>query len=546
MAQSVAQAFETESINALQSLTIIHQLLKTSLSSITYLRGLFPEETYENYQIGSLVLKNLKRDCNREANSLLDWLEKGIYDALHRHYLRSVVFGIFLDPDEPDKFVESYTFAISYVNGTPSLKIQNDREVLMDARSAAGKGMEEVEKSTRQLLRGLILLTQSLKPLPNKRYLIIKLYYYEQITPKDYEPPFFRPGSDPSNDLFETALEKSIVGQIETGHHDIGLVIQTVPEAFDNEGDEQPTCQSTIYEGRTRHKENYNDETKIAGKKQNGDESIKAEDASTSEIETTGDKSNSHFPCYGYFSPNRVTPSPYYWHVCASCSVSPALHFHSPISSLPQLSSPTSSRLCSAIRTLGTSALFRRALYQIWCSGFPSTCKQFSLNLGVKPFVARTLQKMLAEDGFIVQRLGRKRGTAPYEVVRSDECKKMFGAWFVEFEGREEQINDGVEHGMTSAADEGQNVIPRQSYERETGVYVERNEKEHQADESSCGKVKPSHIDANPSPADDNPRGIDTYPSDDLVSSRHRGRGTEKVDNPRSQNKKRKISATSK
>jgi len=66
----------------------------------------------------------------------------------------------------------------------------------------------------------------------------------------------------------------------------------------------EPICQSTtIYERTTRHekdKENYNDEKKIAEKKQNGDESIKTKDTATtgesldvvdtSEIEITGDK----------------------------------------------------------------------------------------------------------------------------------------------------------------------------------------------------------------------------------------------------------------
>jgi len=97
--------------------------------------------------------------------------EKGIYDALSRHYLRSVVFGIFLDPNEPDKFAESYTYTISYANGVPSLKIENDCGVLMDSRNATGRSMEEIEGSAQQLLRGLILLTQTLKVIVRKRIL---------------------------------------------------------------------------------------------------------------------------------------------------------------------------------------------------------------------------------------------------------------------------------------------------------------------------------------------------------------------------------------
>ncbi|CAG8560713.1 16069_t:CDS:10 [Dentiscutata erythropus] len=140
------------------------------------LRGLFPEDNYEDYQVGSLILKHLKRDYSQEANSLLDWLEAGIFDALDHQHLRAVIFGIFLDPKEPNKLVECYTFKVTYPNGEPLLRIENNNGELL---TTAGGGHD-------------VMATMREGITVDNRYIVVKLHYYEHVTPADYEPPFFR------------------------------------------------------------------------------------------------------------------------------------------------------------------------------------------------------------------------------------------------------------------------------------------------------------------------------------------------------------------
>ncbi|CAG8515033.1 8651_t:CDS:10, partial [Racocetra persica] len=209
------------------------------------LRGLFPEDNYEDYQVGSLILKHLKRDYSQEANSLLDWLEAGIFDALDHQHLRAIIFGIFLDPKEPNKLVECYTFKVSYPNGEPLLRIENNNGELLttagggrDVTATAREGITvgEIKKTTQQLLRRLILLTQTLKPLPDNRYIVIKLHYYENVTPADYEPPFFRASNLAEEGLiFNSRPEKIPVGEVDTAYHGINLSIQTISDVLDIE-----------------------------------------------------------------------------------------------------------------------------------------------------------------------------------------------------------------------------------------------------------------------------------------------------------------------
>ncbi|CAG8581037.1 6466_t:CDS:10 [Ambispora gerdemannii] len=273
-------------MNQTQSLAIVKQLLKTSLSSITYLRrvfgtlGLFPEENYEDFQVGSesgsyycfflqdsltnsnligLALKHLKRDYSREANSLLDWLETGIFDALAHQYLRAIIFGIFLDPNEPNKLVECYTFKLTYPHGEPLLRIENHEGQVLATVGGDNSGnaslnqqhaftIGEIKKSLQQLLRRLILLTQTLKPLPDNRYIVVKLHYYEDVTPANYEPLFFRAScSDQERLIFGQKPEKIPVGEVETAYHGLNLTIQTIADSTTlEELDQEPNTEFRI------------------------------------------------------------------------------------------------------------------------------------------------------------------------------------------------------------------------------------------------------------------------------------------------------------
>ncbi|RUP49271.1 HORMA domain-containing protein [Jimgerdemannia flammicorona] len=251
------QRVDTETVTQQQSLQVVRKVLATSLGCITYLRSLFPEENYEDESVGNISLKTLKRGYSQEADKLLDWLETGIFDALNRHYLRAFILGIHLDPKHPNRLAECYTFKIAYPDGEPQMCIERSGEdsqstevwdsadVFSRMRGTGGNGVEgkpcrtitvgEVKKSVQQLLRRLILLTQTLKPLPDNRFITMKLYYYENITPPDYEPPFFRPGSAAPEDrfAFETKPEKIQVGEVETPYHTLTLGIQTVTDTFE-------------------------------------------------------------------------------------------------------------------------------------------------------------------------------------------------------------------------------------------------------------------------------------------------------------------------
>jgi len=113
-----------------------------------------------------------------------------------------MVFGIYVDESDPTTMTECYNFNVSYPdNGLVDLSIaessstssscaKNKKQKSQSMMSLTSK--EDIKKATIQLLRTLISITQTLKPLPDQRSLTMKLFYYEDRTPKEYQPKFFQ------------------------------------------------------------------------------------------------------------------------------------------------------------------------------------------------------------------------------------------------------------------------------------------------------------------------------------------------------------------
>jgi hypothetical protein len=49
-----------------------------------------------------------------------------------------------------------------------------------------------VQKETANLLRSLILMTSSMPHLPEERFITIRLFYYDDVTPENYVPKYFK------------------------------------------------------------------------------------------------------------------------------------------------------------------------------------------------------------------------------------------------------------------------------------------------------------------------------------------------------------------
>ncbi|CAM0952472.1 unnamed protein product [Alopecurus aequalis] len=135
-----------------------------------------------------------------EARRLIDWLEKGVYDALQNKYLKALLFLIC--EKEEGKIIEEYTFSFTYpdlnhddvvmsVSGTGRKKISATFK-----SNAAKATPDQLRSSACKMIRTVVSLVCSLDELPDERMIQMKLLYYEEVTPNDYEAPLFEPCSD--------------------------------------------------------------------------------------------------------------------------------------------------------------------------------------------------------------------------------------------------------------------------------------------------------------------------------------------------------------
>ncbi|GER56389.1 ASYNAPTIC 1 family protein [Striga asiatica] len=176
---------------------LTRNLLRIAIFNISYIRGLFPEKYFNDKSVPALDMKIKKlMPMDAESRRLIDWMEKGVYDALQKKYLKTLLFCVCEAVD--GSMIEEYTFSFSYSSA-------DSQEVSMNInRSGTKKGgkfthnsMTEItptqmRSSACKMVRTLIQLMRTLDKMPDERTVLMKLLYYDDVTPMDYEPPFFR------------------------------------------------------------------------------------------------------------------------------------------------------------------------------------------------------------------------------------------------------------------------------------------------------------------------------------------------------------------
>ncbi|NXK71380.1 HORM2 protein, partial [Amazona guildingii] len=201
-----------------QSVVLVKRLLAISVSCITYMRGLFPESSYGTRYLDDLCLKILREDKSCLGSlQIVKWIQ-GCFDALERQY---VSFLSIFKGDFPT-VTELYQFKFKYKKEVPQMDIISNQVNFVD-----GVCSEDVKRASRLLIRKLYLLMQNLGPLPSDVTLTMKLLYYNDVTPDDYQPPGFKAEGSRGDLLFDGDPVNLRVGSVSTGFHLIKVRVTT-------------------------------------------------------------------------------------------------------------------------------------------------------------------------------------------------------------------------------------------------------------------------------------------------------------------------------
>ncbi|CAL5073327.1 unnamed protein product [Urochloa decumbens] len=195
-----AETQEAESVEK-EPLLPTRNLLRIAIYNISYIRGLFHEKYFSDKSVPALEMKIKKlMPMDAESRRLIDWMEKGVYDALQKKYLKTLLFCICEKEEGP--MIEEYAFSFSYPNtGTEEVVMNMSRTGSKKSSTtftsyALEVTPDEMRSSACKMIRTLVSLMRTLDPMPEERTILMKLLYYDDVTPEDYEPPFFKGCAD--------------------------------------------------------------------------------------------------------------------------------------------------------------------------------------------------------------------------------------------------------------------------------------------------------------------------------------------------------------
>ncbi|RZC76547.1 hypothetical protein C5167_000661 [Papaver somniferum] len=184
----VAQKLKEAEITEQDSLLLTRNLLRIAIFNISYIRGLFPENYFNDKSVPALEMKIKKlMPMDAESRRLIDWMEKGVYDALQKKYLKTLLFCISEAIDGP--MIEEYAFSFSYSNS-------DSKEVMMNISRTGNKKQgatfksngntditpNQMRNSACKMVRTLVQLMRTLDRMPEERTILMKLLYYEDVT----------------------------------------------------------------------------------------------------------------------------------------------------------------------------------------------------------------------------------------------------------------------------------------------------------------------------------------------------------------------------
>lgn len=227
-------AVRESTISMQQSLALIKNMIRISISSICYHRELFDRNCFmtqeQDPKMGFIhILQSPHSDgVDEEGNSVLEfqdsrafeltqWLERGVFAAIEAGYLNEMKFAIFTEhpTTKQDLLLETYQFKVSYPTptnpGGPTLV--NDTPVTK----------KSLKNQASKFVRSLIEFSATLEDLPDNRWITIQLDYVDD-TPRDYEPEYFKKATHAIEGLDGSAKYMKIkIGKLASGHHNMSL-----------------------------------------------------------------------------------------------------------------------------------------------------------------------------------------------------------------------------------------------------------------------------------------------------------------------------------
>ncbi|XP_075972499.1 uncharacterized protein LOC142974217 [Anticarsia gemmatalis] len=198
------------------SVTFMKQLTVVAISTITYLKNVFPEDSYTIENFGGIRLRILKKKCRHELAQFVSTALSQAFEAFDKKYLHQLVICFYDGECKVENLVEYHIFEYSYTSEGVSLDVQSSRGGV--SRSSR-YSFDSVRDRTLQLLRACVVVMQACQgDLPDTYDVSLRLYYNDSA-PEGYQAPGFLTSEEERDQLEATRPDSVRLGAVETPFH---------------------------------------------------------------------------------------------------------------------------------------------------------------------------------------------------------------------------------------------------------------------------------------------------------------------------------------
>jgi hypothetical protein len=251
-------------VSKVQSYSLCKNLLRASISEVCFLRNLFPSDcfrtiTFANTTVRTLDSSSVTDDtCRADLSQVMLWQESAA-EALDLGYLRAMVLSIYTAEDnrEDRSLIETYVFSFKIPEGgVPSMQLESKG----GTSSSTTFSLETVRNSAVSLVRTLVRVAETMKPLPDERILDVHLFYHSH-TPEEWQPSSgaFSDSTDEAPVVFSGGAPlRMTLGAVASRHHSLSLKVAyrddiAVDEERENEEEQQVKEKEIIAEKREKN-----------------------------------------------------------------------------------------------------------------------------------------------------------------------------------------------------------------------------------------------------------------------------------------------------
>ncbi|CAK1578851.1 unnamed protein product [Parnassius mnemosyne] len=193
------------------------QLTVVAVSTITYLKNAFPEDSYMIETFAGVKIRILKTKCRDDTAQFLSTALIQAFEAFDKKYLHQLALCFYEDKCEIENLVEYHIFEYSYKSDGVTMSIHSKGR--NSSKQTFKCTFDDVKERTIHLIRACVVIMQSCQlELPPCYDISLRLYYNEDA-PKDYQAPGFQSANIAEDHLSPTLPETIKLGWVETPFH---------------------------------------------------------------------------------------------------------------------------------------------------------------------------------------------------------------------------------------------------------------------------------------------------------------------------------------